>query len=115
MGNTRFNQFNQFTAKAVSGTTVYTSNYTDINQMHNLGLDVTFVGSMVGTFTVNCCNDAVNFKPLTFNPGLTQPSGSNLSYLIDLNQIPWRYINVSYTNASGSGTLNCIMTSKDLG
>lgn len=114
-GGTRFLPFTQFNAQAVSGTTTYNSPSTDINQLHNCGIDLTFVGTMTGTITVNCCNDNLNFKPLSFDPPLTQPSGSNLSFLVDLNQVPFRYLRVSYTNASGSGTLTSLLTCKDLG
>lgn len=114
MGATRFTVFTQFNAVAVSGTTTYNSPISTLTQMHNIGLDITFTGTMTGTLTVNCCNDGVNFKALTFNPILSQPAGSGLSYLVDLNQVPFQYLQVTYVNASGSGTLNCILTSKDL-
>jgi len=114
MGQTRFNNYTQFSATAVSGTNTYHSAPTDINQMHNLGLDITFIGTMAGTLTVEACNDNINFKALTFNPVLSQPAGSGLAYLIDLNQVPWQYIRTSYVNSSGSGTLTSILTSKDL-
>jgi len=70
---------------------------------------------MTGTLTVQCSNDGVTFTALTFSPALTQPSGSNLNYLVDLNQVPFYYLEVVYVNASGSGTLTSILTSKDLG
>ena len=111
---TRFLPYTQFNAVPVSGTNTYNSPSTDINQLDNAGLDVRFVGTMAGTFSVQCSNDNQTFTALTFNPGLTQPSGSNLNFLIDLNQVPFRYIRVSYTNTSGSGTLTCLMTVKDL-
>ncbi len=122
MGNTRFNQFVQFNtgtehhpaATAVSGTTTYNSAITDLNQQHNVGLDVRFAGTMTGTLTVNCSNDGVVFTALTFNPPLSQPTGSSLNFLVDLNNVPFRYLQVSYTNASGSGTLISYLTSKDL-
>jgi len=115
MSGTRFNHYKQFDAQAVSSTTAYHSPVTDINQQHNVGLQITFVGSMVGTLSVECSNDGAAYIALTFSPVLTQPSGSNLSYLIALNQLPFRYIRTSYTNASGSGTLTSELTSKDLG
>ena len=112
---TKFNVFTYFDAQTVTSTNTYNSTISNINNQHNIGLDIMFVGTMTGTLTINACNDGVNFKPITFNPGLAQPGGSNLSYLVSLNQVPWEFIQVSYTNATGSGTLNCIMTSKDLG
>jgi hypothetical protein len=123
MGNTRFNSFIQFnsatlpnivTPTTVTGTNTYNSAITDINQQHNVGLDVRFVGTMAGTLTVNCSNDGVVFTALTFNPAITQPSGSSLNFLVNLNNLPFRYVQVSYTNSTGSGTLISYLTSKDL-
>lgn len=115
MGSTRFNLFTQFDAVAVSSTATVNSPITEISQQHNIGLDIRFAGTMAGTLTVNCSNDGVVFSALTFNPVLSQPAGSNLNYLIDLNQVPFKWLQVSYTNATGSGTLTSILSSKDLG
>ncbi len=111
---TRFLPFTQMNAVPVSGTTVYTSPSTDINQLHNVGLDIRFVGTMAGTLEVQCSNDDKTYSALTFSPVLTQPSGSNLNYLVDLNQVPFRYVRIQYTNASGSGTLTSLFSAKDL-
>lgn len=110
----RFLPYTQFNAVAVSGTNTYHSAPTDINQLANIGLDIRFIGTMTGTLAIEASNDKTTFTALTFNPSLTQPSGSNLNFLIDLNQIPWRYIRTSYTNSSGSGTLTSLLTAKDL-
>lgn len=112
---TRSNIFTQFNAQAVSGTTTYTSPAANILYQHNVGLDIRFTGTMAGILTVNCSNDGVVFTSLTFDPVLSQPSGSNLNFLVDLNNVPFQFVNVAYTNASGSGTLTSILTSKDLG
>lgn len=111
---TRFLPYTQFAAQAVTGTNSYPSSSTDINQLHNVGLDVRFAGTMTGTLTVNCSNDNVVFTALTFSPPLVQPTGSNLNILIDLNQVPFRYVQVSYTNATGSGTLTSLLSAKDI-
>ena len=117
--HTRFNIFTEFNALAVSGTNTYHSPVSEVSQQHNIGLDVTFTGTMTGTLTVEGCNAFDNkpqvFKALTFTPAITQPTGSSLAYLVDVNQFPFRYFRVSYVNASGSGTLSVVMTSKDLG
>lgn len=112
---TRPNFYTQFDAQAVSGTTVYTSAVSNILSQHNIGLDIRFTGTMTGTLAVQCSNDGIVFTSLTFSPALSQPAGSSLNYLIDLNQVPFYYLQVVYTNASGSGTLTSILTSKDLG
>lgn len=111
----RFLPFTQFNALSVTGTNTYASPSTDINQLHNLGLDVRFIGAMTGTFSVLCSNDNITFTALTFNPAISQPAGSNLNFLIDLNQVPFRYIKSQYVNSSGTGTITCLLTAKDLG
>ncbi len=110
----RFLPYKQFNATAVSSTTTYHSASTDINQLANIGLDVRFAGTMAGTLTVECSNDNITFTALTFNPAISQPAGSNLNLLIDLNQVPFRYVRTSYVNASGSGTLTSLLSAKDL-
>jgi hypothetical protein len=118
VGHTKFNIFTEFDAVAVTGTNTYHSPVSEVSQQHNIGLDITFTGTMIGTLTVEGCNAQEGkpqvFKALTFNPALSQPSGSNLSYLVNVNQFPFRYFRVSYVNSSGSGTLSIVMTSKDL-
>ncbi len=101
-------------AVAVSSTTVYHSTVFNAAFLDNIGLQVKFIGSMVGTLIVEGSTDNSEFDALTFNPVLTQPSGSNLSYLINLNQVPFPYVRVTYTNASASGTLTVTLSAKDL-
>lgn len=112
---TRFLPYTQVLAQAVSSTNTYTSASTDLNQLHNVGLDVRFTGTMAGTFSVLCSNDNSVFTALTFTPAITQPSGSNLNFLVDLNQVPFRYVKVQYVNSTGSGTWTSLLTAKDLG
>ncbi len=104
----------QILSASVSSTNTYVSLTQAVANKDNVGLQIIFAGTMVGTLTVNCSIDNVHFDALTFSPVLTQPSGSALRYLIDLNQVPFPYFNVSYTNASGSGTLSVFFSAKDL-
>lgn len=99
---------------AISSTNTYTSPVFNAINLDNIGLDVVFTGTPTGTLTVNCSIDGVVFTSLTFNPVLTQPSGGNLRYLISLNQLPYPYLQVSYTNSSGSGTLQVNLSGKDI-
>lgn len=103
-------------AVTVSGTSTVSSAVFNASNLDNVGLDITFSGTMNGTLTVNCSCSGVagTFKSLTFQPALTQPIGINLAYLINLNQLPFPYIQISYTNASGSGTLDVYLGAKDL-
>lgn len=103
-----------FQAQAVSSTTTYTSPSSFIGNLDNIGVQVKFVGTQTGTFSVQVSNDDTDFDDLTFSPALSQPAGSNLSYVIDLNQLPWPYLRFKYVNASGSGALTVSIYGKDV-
>lgn len=95
-------------------TSVIYSNIVDVAKMDNLGLEVTWTGTPTGVFEVQGSDSGINFYSLTFSPALAQPAGSASGYLVDLNQFPFRYILLKYTNASGSGTLTVYGQNKDL-
>lgn len=82
--------------------------------MDNIGLEVTWTGTPTGTFSVLGSNSGINFYTLTFNPVLSQPSGSAGGMGIDINQFPWKYILLKYVNSSGSGTLTVYGQNRDL-
>lgn len=98
----------------MTGTSTITSSTQTIATYDNIGLQISWTGTPTGTISILCSIDGKNFSSLTFNPTLTQPAGSSGSYLIDLNQIPFPYLQVQYVNASGSGTLNVFICQKDL-
>lgn len=101
-------------AGVMTGTSTIYSQILELSKMDNVGLEVTWTGTAVGTLTVNVSNSGINFYPLTFNPALTQPAGVAGGYAIDLNQIPFKYIMLKYINASSTGTLTIYGQSKDL-
>lgn len=98
----------------MASTNTINSNIQDISNTDNQGLEVTWTGTPTGTISVLCSESGQAFYALTFVPAITQPSGSAGGYLIDLNQVPWRYLMVQYVNASGSGSLAITLGSKDL-
>ncbi len=101
-------------AGAMASTNIIYSNIIDISKVDNVGLEVTWTGTPTGLFEVMCSNSGVNFYALTFDPVLGQPAGSGGGYVIDLNQVPFKYIMLRYTNASGSGSLTVYGQDKDL-
>lgn len=101
-------------AGAMSGTNTVYSNIQDVSNTDNQGLEVTWTGTPTGTIQVLGSESGVNFYALTFVPPITQPAGAPGGYIIDLNQFPWRYLMVQYTNVSGSGSLTVWIGSKDL-
>lgn len=101
----------------MTGTTTLTStpNPILVENADNFGLQIRWTGTPVGTISLNCSNDGINWDALTFtSPSLGQPNGSSGGYSVSINQLPWKYFQVSYTNASGSGILNVTMEGKDL-
>jgi hypothetical protein len=96
-----------------STNTIYT-NIIDISNTDNQGLEITWTGTPTGTIQVMVSESGTNFYALTFSPALAQPNGSAGGFAVDLNQVPWRYLMVQYTNATGTGTLNVWLGSKDL-
>ena len=98
----------------MSGTNTIYTQIVDISRIDNCGLEVTWTGTPVGTFQVMVSNSGINFYALTFNPALTQPAGSAGGYAIDLNQLPFKYFLLQYTNTSGSGILTVYGQIKDL-
>jgi len=93
--------------------TIYTQ-ILDVSRIDNQGLEVTWTGNPTGTFQVMCSNSGINFYSLTFSPTLNQPSGSPGGYVIDLNQLPFKYVMLQYQNTSGTGVLTVYAQQKDL-
>lgn len=86
----------------------------DVSLQDSIGLELTWTGSPTGTITVNASNNGSNFYALTFTPSLTQPSGSASGIAVALTNYPFTYVKVTYTKSSGTGTLDCYLTSKDI-
>lgn len=101
-------------AGVMVSTNVIYSQIIDISRMDNSGLEITWTGTPTGTLQIMCSNSGINFYPLTFNPALTQPAGSGGGYLINLNQVPFKYVMLQYTNSGGTGVLTAYAQMKDL-
>lgn len=126
MGSKKTNHF-QILANGVMATTAtIASAVQNVENFDNVGLEVIWTGTPTGTISVRAAifnpypnpYSATNPIPagneLTFDPALAQPAGSAGRYLIDINQIPFPYFQVIYTNASGTGVLNVYAFEKDL-
>jgi hypothetical protein len=106
--------FYPFQSETLSGVATVTSLPTFIGNLDNIGCQVIFSGTMVGNLTALVSNDNLNYDTVTFSPPLPQPLGVNIRYAIDLNQLPWPYLQFSYTNISGAGVLTVSIYGKDL-
>lgn len=98
---------------SMSGTNTIYSQIVDISKMDSIGLEVTWTGNPVGTFTVNVSNSGINFYALTFDPPLTQPTGTAGGYAVNLDSIGFKYLMLKYVNSAGSGTLTVYGQNKD--
>lgn len=92
-------------AGVMTGTSTIYTNILGIRQTDNEGIELTWTGTPTGTIQVMVSNSGVNFYSLTFNPILAQPAGSAGGYVIALTGIPFQYMFIQYTNASGTGTI----------
>lgn len=101
------------TGTMASTNTIYT-NIVEFANMDNVGLEIDWTGTPVGTITIYCSVSGVNWHALTFTPVLAQPAGAAGGYNVSLNQVPFKYVYVKYTNASGSGSITIFGQFKDL-
>lgn len=107
-------EYSLITAGVMTGTTTIASVPTNIQNLDNIGLQVAWTSTAIGTLTVQCSVDGVTYSALTFSPALTQPAGASGGYLINLNQLPFPWLKVSYTNVSSTGVLNVKIFAKDI-
>lgn len=96
----------------MTGTATVSSLPIPIANGDNVGVEVTFTGTPTGTVSVLVSNSGVNFYPLTMTLG--QPAGAPGGYTINLNQLPYNFVQFQYVNISGTGVLNMYLLGKDL-
>ena len=108
--------FNLFTATTgiMTGTSTIVSAATNIQNLDNVGIQVSWTGTPVGVVSVLCSVDGVSYYALTFSPALAAPAGSATGMLVSLNQVPFNFVKVSYTNTSSTGVLSAFITGKDI-
>jgi hypothetical protein len=90
-----------------------TSNSVDVTYTDNVGIQLNFTGNPVGTFAVEGTIDESSWSELSFS-STPSAAGSADTHLLNLNQIPYKKIRVTYTRTSGTGTLNVYVMSKGL-
>lgn len=101
-------------AGAMASTNIIYSQILEVGRYDNLGIEINYAGTATGVVEIRGSNSGLNFYPLTFSPALTQPAGSSGGYLVNLNQFPYRYFIIVYTNTSGTGTLTAYGEIKSL-
>lgn len=113
--------------QTMTGTNTLTSAQTNIKYKDSVGIQLQWTGTPSGTFQVQ--------GSLDYNPGLPQSggtanagtwtnitlsptpgaSGSAGQILINMNQLGFPWIQVTYTNISGTGVLTGYIMTKSLG
>ncbi len=103
---------------AMTGTATILGEITEIRGFDNIAYEIDFSGTPVGTFAVSVSNsyDPITnpnavFIPLTLSP-VPVASGSSGIIGIDINQSGFKWIQLSYTNTSGVGTLQAYISGK---
>ena len=94
-------------AGVMTGTTVIYTNILGIRQTDNQGIEINWTGTPTGVIEIMVSNSGIqgNFHALTYNPVLAQPAGAAGGYVIANTAIPFQYMYIRYTNASGVGTI----------
>lgn len=110
------------TLASVSMTSNVTSSATNISYLDNVGVQLNFTGSSVGSFSVQVSIDYAQdtqgavtnpgtWVPLTLSPTPSANAQAGSIY-IDLNQLSAPWIRTTYVANSGTGTLSSYITAK---
>lgn len=98
---------------SMSGTNTIYSQIINVKLMDVSGCDVDWTGTPVGTLTVMVSANGNKFHSLTFDPALTQPTGTPDGYYLNIAKMGFKYLYFKYTNTSGSGSLTIGTEMKD--
>jgi hypothetical protein len=99
-----------------------TSTPTNIQYLDNVGIQLTWTGAPVGTFSIQISSDyqrdaqgnvtnAGNWVTLPLSPAITASGSADTAY-IDMTQLSAPWVRVLYTKTSGTGTLQGYVTGK---
>lgn len=99
---------------AMTGTSVITSEPVTITNLDNVAVQAEWTGTPTGVLQIMLSGNGSTYFPLTFSPDINQPAGSSGALLALINQAPPFYLQVEYTNASGTGALDVWVCGKDL-
>lgn len=124
-------KFKTITNGVMTGTNVLTSSVTCIQWLDNIGIQLNWSSTPVGTFQVQVSADHEqdtegnvttdgNWTPIVLNyllsgtmtQSTTVPTSVGSPIYIDLTQLSAPWIRIQYTNASSSGVLNTFITGK---
>lgn len=111
-------------ANNMTGTAAVVSVVLNMEHYDSVGLEADWTGTPTGTFQLEGSNRydpatdpniTTPFRAITLASPPANPAGSASGWLLDLNQIPFKWIRLRYTNASGTGKLNVWPFRKKIG
>lgn len=96
----------------MTGTTVITSKSVDASFVDNLSVQFVWTGTSVsGTLACQVSNDGVTYSTYTVTlPTISASNGGN--GIAVFQAFPYRFLRFTYTNSSGTGTLNAYVVGK---
>lgn len=89
-----------------------TSEAVDVSRMDNISVEAIYTGSPNGTLTLQGSNSKENWASVNTSENIAISSASN-DIMVFANYA-FKWARVVYTASSGSGTLNCYLTAKEL-
>lgn len=123
MGRKNSHRYTIFQAQSASASFDNKNAATDVQFLDNMGIQVTWTGTPVGVLKVLVSNDVanptdgipvVNWSELDFGTAI-QIDNTNSDLLININQLPFKWIALEYVRTSGTGTITAQFTSKMVG
>ena len=95
-------------------TQTLTSTVVNESFLDNIGFQFIWTGAPTGTITIKASQDGATFTMLVLSPTITQPAGTASNDIANVNQFPFKFIEVVYTPTSGSGSLIVWMSCKEI-
>lgn len=115
-----------FLDKAMSGTII--SSVCFIKHVDSVGIDLSWTGEPVGSFSVQVSNSfkggtpptggplqAGSWTSLPLNPTPQAVGSSTSGWFININQMSGSYMRVVFTSSTATGVLNAYFSGKSLG
>lgn len=91
-------------AVAVSSTTVYHSNVLGLDTIRNAAIQIEWTGTPTGVLIIEGSVNGTTFYDIQASIP-TQPAGSASGVLLNIVDVGFAALRVTYTNASGSGAM----------